>query len=211
MPDELRVDERMTRYTPDKGTVFVCQTCLGDGVFVAFDGNCPAKWAHHFCGSSTSVASHPAPTPRPEVTESDVAWFERNVVIQYQMDRECYERIHRILATYHAHAAKTTECEAGRQRLDTIVRRAHFALAGECPAYPGSAAACDPMACDCLSPAQDCTAEQTVELLVDAVTNLRAQLAAAQAEIDVLRSYGNKDCTAMADEVLDAARGEDNA
>jgi hypothetical protein len=83
------------------------------------------------------------------------------------------DNIRRLMAERDALKA---ENEATRYRLDAVVRRVHFALAGECPACPGWREACDPMMCDCLSPAQDCTAEQTVELLVDAVAALRARV-----------------------------------
>lgn len=53
-----------------------------------------------------------------------------------------------------------------RERLDAIARRLHYALAGECPAYPGEPSACNPMMCDCLSPFEEMTVEELAEEVV---------------------------------------------
>ena len=44
---------------------------------------------------------------------------------------------------------------------------------------------------------------------VDREIALRAEVERLRREVEVLRQFGNKDCTAMADDLLSAERGED--
>lgn len=64
--------------------------------------------------------------------------------------------------------------ELWQEQDDKINRTLHYILHGECPAYPGSGAACNTMICDCSSKWEDVTTEELV-------AELRARLSGSPA------------------------------
>lgn len=65
----------------------------------------------------------------------------------------------------------------------SVATRLHYAMCGECPAFPGSKDACEPLMCDCLCPHSDMSFDETIQAACDAIRAADPREAMRQANL----------------------------